>query len=950
MHLFRFNWLSGWTGPGPMQRSLSGLFESGLKGPVLLFALVLGIAFAQPAAAQTGNAGSIHGQVLDPSGAALVGATVEIQNPVSGYVRSASTDSQGNFEFDNIPLNPYHLSVTAPRFQSAAQDVDVRSAVPVEVKMSLKIGAEATQVSVTAEAGDLVEQTSVNHTDVDRALFDKVPLESASSGISSLVTLTTPGIAADSNGLFHGMGDHNEVSFHVDGQPITDQQSKLFSNQIPLDSVQSLEVIPGAPPAEFGDKTSVVIEATTRSGQGMTPPHGSVTASYGTFGTALTGFQFGWGGPKWGNYFAVNGLNTSRFLDPPEFTALHDKGNEENVFDRVDYQLSTANSVHINLGYTRSWFQNPNTDDQQLHPGLFNNVTGGLLGPADQRSQIKTINIAPSWTRLISSSTVFTLGGFLRRDDYNYYPSRDPFADYAPDLQVETANQDRKLTNMGLRSEVSYVKGVNNLKAGVTFQHTFITENDGLGIVDPTFNPACFNSDGSPNTNPAVTSTGQCGGPLDVGGAANPSFNPLVACIDFTRPTPNSSDGCSNSASTPFIFHGHSDIKEVAAYVQDEITKGSWSFNLGLRGDLYRGISRAQQLEPRLGIAYNIKPSSTVLRISYARVLETPFNENLVIASTGCSIPVIAAIVPPAGVPCVAGPVTPGYRNEFHAGLQQAFGKHVVVDGEYVWKYTHNAYDFGVVGATPIAFPIEWTRSKIPGFDGRISVPNYHGLSAFVVMSSVAARFFLPQVAGIPIIGPAPGVFRIDHDEHFNQTTHFQYQLKQGPWIGFNWRYDSGLVAGATPCYNPLTATCAGSSTTLNGMPAVKLINTISGLPLTADQEFQGGFTCNGVSATPFQGLPSPCLASQLGSTFLKIPAPGTENDDHNPQRTQPRHLFDLAVGDDNLFHGDKYKWSLTLTAVNVADKVTIYNFLSTFSGTHYVTPRALTAELGFHF
>lgn len=950
MHSFRFTQFSGNReahGEGAVR--LASHFSPTARNLAFL-SLMLSLAFAPAAAAQTGNSGTIRGQVLDPSGAAIAGATVEIQNPVSGYTRSMSTEAQGNFEFDNIPLNPYHLSVTAPRFQSAVQDVDVRSTVPVEVKMSLKIGTEATQVNVTAEAGDLVEQTSTNHTDVDRGLFDKVPLESASSGISSLVTLTTPGIAADSNGLFHGMGDHNEVSFSVDGQPITDQQSKLFSNQIPLDSVQSLEVIPGAPPAEFGDKTSVVIEATTRSGQGMTPPHGSVTASYGTFGTALAGFQFGWGGPKWGNYFAVNGLNTSRFLDPPEFTALHDKGNEENVFDRVDYQLSTGNSVHINLGYTRSWFQNPNTYDQQLHPDLFNNVTGGLLGPADQRSQIKTINIAPSWTRLIGSSTVFTLGGFLRRDDYNYYPSADPFADYAPDLQVETANQDRKLTNMGLRSEVSYVKGVNNLKAGVTFQHTLITENDGLGIVDPTFNPACFNSDGSPNTDPAVTSTGQCGGPLDLGGTANSNFNPLVACIDLTRPTPNPSDGCSNSASTPFIFHGHSDVKEVAAYVQDEITKGSWSFNLGLRGDLYRGISRAQQLEPRLGIAYKISPSSTVLRVSYARVLETPFNENLVIASTGCSIPVIAAIVPPAGVSCVAGPITPGYRNEFHAGLQQAFGKYVVVDGEYVWKYTHNGYDFGVVGATPIAFPIEWTRSKIPGFDARVSVPNYHGFSAFVVMSSVAARFFLPQVAGIPIIGPAPGVFRIDHDEFFNQTTHLQYQFKQGPWIGFNWRYDSGLVAGATPCYNPSTATCAGSSTSLDGMPAVNLINTISGLPLTADQEFQGGFTCNGVSATPFQALPSPCLASQLGSTSLKIPAPGTENDDHNPQRTQPRHLFDLAVGDDNLFHGDKHKWSLTFTAVNVADKVTIYNFLSTFSGTHYVTPRALTAELGFHF
>ena len=129
-------------------------------------------------------------------------------------------------------------------------------------------------VTVEGAGEDLLEKTSTFHTDVDRELFDKMPLESQSSSVSSLVTLSSPGIAADSNGLFHGLGDHAENSFSVDGQPITDQQSKVFSNQIPLDSIESMEVISGAPPAEFGEKTSLVINVTTRSGQGMTTPHG----------------------------------------------------------------------------------------------------------------------------------------------------------------------------------------------------------------------------------------------------------------------------------------------------------------------------------------------------------------------------------------------------------------------------------------------------------------------------------------------------------------------------------------------------------------------------------------------------------------------------------------------------------------------------------------------------
>ena len=82
----------------------------------------------------------------------------------------------------------------------------------------------------------------------------------------------------------------------------------------------------------------------------------------------------------------------------------------------------------------------------------------------------------------------------------------------------------------------------------------------------------------------------------------------------------------------------------------------------------------------------------------------------------------------------------------------------------------------------------------------------------------------------------------------------------------------------------------------------------------------------------------------------MSIPADGTENDDKNPPRIAPRNLFDVAVGDDNLFHGDRYKWSLRFTVINLTDKEALYNFLSTFSGTHFVTPRTLTAEIGFHF
>ena len=302
---------------------------------VFVLAFLLQAAFSFVFAQSAANSGTITGTITDPSGAVVPGATVSINNPVSEYTRTATTDDAGHFNFPNVPFNPYHLTANHSGFASFVRDVDVRSTVPENVNIKLAVGTEST--TVTVEGGeDLVENDPTFHTDIDRNLINKIPLESQSSSLSSIVTLASPGVAADSNGLFHGLGDHASNSFSIDGQPITDQQSKVFSNQLPSNSVQSLEVISGAPPAEYGGKTSLVIVATTRSGQGITTPTGSVYTSYGTFGSATAGFDLSYGKKNWGNFLEVDGLNSGRFLDPPEFSVFHDKGNEENIFDRVD--------------------------------------------------------------------------------------------------------------------------------------------------------------------------------------------------------------------------------------------------------------------------------------------------------------------------------------------------------------------------------------------------------------------------------------------------------------------------------------------------------------------------------------------------------------------------------------------------------------------------------------
>jgi hypothetical protein len=922
-----------------------------------LLVLVLSLAVAR---AQTGSAGAVHGTVTDPTSAVVPGATVRLRNAGSGYDKTVTTNAAGQFNIPNVPFDSYSVQVTAKGFAPLTQSTAVNSAVGTTLTLVVQIAGTSQTVTVDS-TGPTVQNTSITQTDVNINSIGKIPLESVSSGLSALVTETTPGVTADSNGLFHGLGDHASNSFSIDGEPITDQQSKVFSNELPTNAVQSIQVIEGAPPAQYGDKTSLVIVATTRSGEGVTKPTGSVYSSYGAFGTASGGIDLSYGKQSWGNFIEMDGLNTGRFLDGPEFSVFHDKGNEENLFDRVDYTFNPANSIHLDLNYTRSWFQNPNAFDNLnvlnvIGVGSSANPVFGSVGNTDQRSQIKTINVSPTYTRVMSTHAVLNWTFYTRRDEYNYFPSGNPLEDLGPaNLQTSSISQYRTLTNAGSHVDLTYIRGVHNLLAGMQYEQTFLREHDNLGIVENTYNSPCVNAVTGISV-PGYGSPAECNGMTNI---ANANYVPVLAPYDLTR------------GGTSYPFFGHTDVKELSLYIEDQIKLGDWHLSLGMRGDKYNGMADASQAEPRLGAAYQVKRTGTVLGFSYARTLETPFNENLVLSSQGCGDPVLAPLLScTAGVSSI---LQPGYRNEYHVSIQQGIGKYVTLSGEYIWKYTNNAFDFSVLGNTPITFPIDWHNAKIPGYALHGNLADFHHVSAYVDASSVAARFFPPQVAGAgATVGQVGYPFRIDHDETFNENTHVQYTLSRGGkilngiWGGFNWHYDSGMVAGSTPCYglaslDPNTP-CTNSSTTLGGQPAVAMLdnnipattNPVTGaavaLPFTADEEFEAGLECNGQKATPTQALPAVCPANQFTSSLLKVPAPNTGNNDRNPPRMLPRSLFDVDLGKDNIFNADHYKVDVGVTAINIANQYALYNFLSTFSGTHYVTPRTLTAKVTLNF
>ena len=309
--------------------------------------LTITIVLSCSAPGQSLTAGTVSGTVTDPNNAVVPNATVTIENSVTTYKQTATTGEDGVYRFDNVPLNNYVFSASAAGFTGAHGPISIRSSVPINFNIQLTIAGATETVTITG--ADLIENVSSAHVDVGRDQMNRLPNRSPGNGLSDVVTLKAPGVVADSNGFFHPLGDHAEATMVLDGQPISDQQSKAFSTQIPVNAIESLEVTTGAAPAWAGDKTSLVIDATTRSGLNEKKPTGSFNVLYGTFGSTHEDGALAYGNARGGNFVAFNFDRSGRFLDAPELTVLHDRGIAANIFDRIDYSPNTKDTFHLNL-------------------------------------------------------------------------------------------------------------------------------------------------------------------------------------------------------------------------------------------------------------------------------------------------------------------------------------------------------------------------------------------------------------------------------------------------------------------------------------------------------------------------------------------------------------------------------------------------------------------------
>lgn len=860
------------------------LFERRVTGKLLGWCAAGALLLAgcvRAGAAQSDRAASIAGVVTDASGAGVAGATVSATREQTGVEHTVRTGEDGSFLFLQLQAGVYRVAVQAQGFGEQTREVSYSGA-PLTMSLALSPAATHTEVTVSAAGSDPAEATPVH---VNAQEIARIPVESVSSPLSSLITVTTPGVAADSNGSFHPLGDHAEASFVVDGQPITDQQSRTFSTQVSLNALQAMEVKEGAPGADVGDKTSMVIVAETRSGLDQRRPTGTISLGRGSFGTTQGSANLGFGTARFGSFTAFDALNSGRFLDAPEVVVLHANGNAENAMERIDYKATERTRLQMNGSLSRSWFQTPNTFDQQA------------LGQ-NQRPTVVSFNVAPSWMHTFSQHAFDRTNLWVRQDKVRYRPSGDPFADTPATLE-----QARRLTNAGVQSELTYARGRHSAMVGAEWKHTFLAEQFSTGLTDATYNSPCLGSDGGPSSETALTDPGQCG---PAGLEVNPGFLPGLVAIDLTR------------GGRMFSFEGATDIKQEAVFGQDSIRLGSFTANLGLRVDNYNGLTSSHAAEPRVGGAYRSPWLHTTFRMAYSRVFLTPYNENLIVASSDG--PGSAAGALGAADSAV---LKTGRRNQFNTGFETE-ARWVTVSAEYFWKFTYGAYDFDVLLNSPLTFPTQFRKSKIDGGLVRATLLPVHGWNGYATVSHVRSRLFGPETGGVSFSAPYSGVARPDHDEGLAMNLNLRYQVgRRGPWFNASYRYDGGLVAVAVP-------------------------DLATALRLTGDEQGQMGLHCGATFATP--AAPIRSCAAGLVATRIRIPPPGTENDDRNPSRIAVRNTVDLSAGEDELIRHEGQALGVQFAVVNLMNTSALYNFLSTFSGTHFVTSRSFLMQLHYQF
>jgi len=783
-------------------------------------------------AAQT--TGSLTVKVSGPDGSPVTGASVRLENRSTGFERLIP-ETAGAYTLANLPLQTYRLTVEAPAFQAGVREVAVRSNVPVAVGLTLELATVRDTVTVSAGgSADLIDvEATGTRVGLSALAMSEMPAPMGSRGIETYL-LSFPGFAMNANGAIHPRGAHNQMTFVIDGMAVSDQLTGAFATALDPNLVDSLELHTGNVPAEFGAKVSGVAAITTKSAAGSGRRlFGNTQAGAGRFDTLESVTQAGGEKGRFAFYGSIFAVKTHRFLDQVSLDNLHNGGNAQRGFLRLDYQPNERDTFHLNAMTGRSSFELANLRSQQ--------ATG-----MDQRQALRDLSVWLRWNRILGPTAAWESTLAYRTTVAQFFPS-------SGDTPV-TAAQARHLSTVILANRISKVAGRHTIRAGADLQVFPISENFSMGITNP-----AFNTPGAPG------------------------FNDALLSHDLTR------------GGRMFTFSDKDTGMLASAFIQDSIRWGRFILTPGLRFDSYRLLVAGQQFQPRVGVAFHLKETGTVLRASYNRNYQTPPNENLLLSSSA-----EAARLAPASVRNALGasfsPMQPQRENVYEVGMQQSLWGRASLNASFYHKNSRDQQDNNNFFNTGVIFPVTLAGIRVNGVEGRLRLPTIRGVSA-TISATHARAISTPPFTGGLFLGQdavdllSSGPFVIDHDQKLSLQTTAHYTVNRHWWMSTAVRYDSGLVA------NPSDAGVVAADPDFNDLlPYVKL--------------------------------------------------------GQRPARVRPHTVTDAAIGYQSYRAGGNTEkvWDAQLQFNNLFDVTALHNFQSVFVGTRVVAPRSVGVKLRFYW
>jgi outer membrane receptor protein involved in Fe transport len=708
-------------------------FRAALIGGVLLL-------FGPTVFAQA-RIGTVQGVVKDPGGALVPNAQITVTQPVTGYRQTTQTDAQGSFKLVNLPFNTYKVRAEATGFQAAEESIDLESTVPLTMELSLSLEQTTAAVTVTTETGAMLEpDRTSSDTDIAQTILER-PVGAAPSRAIESIVASTPGFVTDDNGRMHPRGSESQVQYVVDGVPITDNLSAIFSTSLDARTLRTVEVLTGGIPAEFGDKLAGVINVNTRSGlEG--PTQGGISFSGGSFSTGETAVDFSTHTKKLGFLTNLSASTSQRYLDPPTLDNFHNFGRTGKAFFRLDYQFDANNSLRGVFNFGGSNFEVPNRFEQEL-------------AGQDQRQRLRDNSQNISFQHIFSPNTVAQFSFFHRQSNAKLISNT---------LSTPVvANQDRTLQNYGGIGSLAMTRGSHNIKFGGQFTITPVDEHFSFYPTEQF--PDLVDEEGNVFPNPVN------------------NFN----------------------AANPFVFDQSKTGRTLSAYVQDRFTVfKNLTLDLGVRYDNYKLLIHEQEVSPRLAVAYFIPKTQTTLRASYNRLFQPPPAENLLLASSSAAAALspIAVLQGITTVQPILPDKQNAFEVGAQQLLSKMFRLNLTVYQKRIENFSDKDQFFETGVIFPIAISSgrvtgEEVRLESTDIHGFHTFVSYANARAFGVTPITGGLFLGENPQDLFLQGFK---FANDHDQRNEAQFQVSYNHRpSGIYASFSGRYDSGVPTDVEP-------------------------------------------------------------------------------------------------------------------------------------------------------